>query len=1135
MNKIYNSLGTLYDLFPNISLKMKLTTLFLIIALFRIQASTYSQNVKLTLDLDAVSYMTVFDEIEALTEFKFLGNQDVINSGRLVSVHVKKERIEKILTNLFLGTNITFKILDRQIILKKEIQGIPLNLIPISKITKPDKIQVSVNGTIVDSNGTPLPGANIVVKNSTNGVTADFDGNFSIDITDVNAILVISYIGFITQEVSVTGKESINITLLEDAAKLDEVVVTGVISGTSKKKLAFTVAKVKAEDLQQTTSGNAVQALSGKVPGVRIVQSGGQPGAEPSVRLRGATSLTGSQKPLVIIDGIITEGSIADINPEDIASMEVIKDAAAASLYGSRAANGVIQIFTKRGSELQEGETKIILRNEFGYSFPGRKYPLATHHPFELDGKGQFILDGSNNLILEADGIVDNPYPLLYDQQDLLYVNGLSMTNYLSISRNNTGTNWAGSVSNYQEDGILKDTDGYERKTLRLNVDQVITSKLNVSINTQYIESNGDNVERSKDSPFYTSLVIPPDVNLNEPNVDGSPFIYNPVPTDDFTNPLYELNNRINETKRVRQLAGANFNYKPYEWLHFSGNTSLDREQRFDTDYYPRGYLSLREPALADGLLTKKHTETKAINSSITALLFKSFGDLVVKIRPSVLFEDLNLNGIITEGRSFVVDDTPSLDAATLITGSSFDQDIRSTNFFTIASLDYKDRYIGDVLFRRDGSSLFGADQRHANYYRVSGAYRISEEPWFNLNGIDEFKLRASHGTAGLRPPFEAQYETLKVVGGSLQFSTLGNTNLKPAVSTATELGYNLDFLERFSLEFSYAKNVIEDQILKVPLASAAGFPYQWQNAGTMESETIEALFRASIFRGKDFNWDVQFSFDNTKQKVTKLNVAPFLQSNVLSSLRSEAVGPAIFLVEEGVSFGTMVGRDFARSFNQVPQVFDNLGTAIPNEDAYVINEDGYVVLADTYQTVNEAPIPLLDDKGQIAAVKIGDTNPDFQLGIYNTFNWKNLSASFLLDWKQGGDIYNNTRQNLYETPRHGDVDQSNKSIETRKPIGYYQSLYSTNSSSSHFVEDGSYLKLREAAINYQISGTALGSIGDFVDQVTFGLTGRNLITLTKYSGFDPEVGASDATLFPYDNFSYPNFRKFTFRIEVAF
>jgi len=1084
-----------------------------------------SQNTKIKIDEDkTVSVDQIFDILRDQTEFTFVYHEDLFKNVPKLLLKKGTYLANNLLNKSLNSGNFIFEIDDKNktIVIKQAPNTVKLQ-------------EIIISGLVTDTQGAPLPGATIIAKGTTLGATTDLDGKFELKITKDVTTLIVSYLGFTTKEVAVNGKIFFEISLLESANSLDEVVVTGVISGTSKKKLAFTVIKIKEEDLQQTTSGNAVQALAGKAPGVRIVQSGGQPGSEPSVRLRGATSLTGSQKPLIIIDGIITEGSIADINPEDIASMEVIKDAAGASLYGSRAANGVIQIFTKRGANLPDGETKINLRNEFGYSVPGNKFPLATHHQFVLDENGQFALDGSGNRIIEADGIVDNPYPVFNDHQDLMYVNGTSLTNYFSIAKRNGGTNWAASASNFKEEGILKDTDGYNRKTLRLNIDHKISSKLDVSISTQYIESKGQNIERSKDSPFYTTLVIPPDVDMTVSNLDGSPFIYNPVPSDDFSNPLYEINNRINETERVRQLAGADFTYKPLEWLHFSGNASLDREQRFDTDYFPRGYLSLRQPALANGLLMKRHTETKAINSSITALIFKNFGDLSVKVRPSILFEDLNTNNVTTEGRSFVVDDTPSLDAATIITASSFSEDTRSTNFFTIASLDFKDRYIGDVLFRRDGSSLFGAEERYANYFRVSGAYRISEEPWFNINGIDEFKLRASHGTAGLRPPFEAQYETLNVIGGSLQFSTLGNTKLKPAVSTATELGFNLDFLDRFSVEFSYAKNVIDDQILKVPLSSAAGFPFQWQNAGSLESETIEAQINASVFRENNFKWDLQLSFDRTKQKITKLNVAPFLQSNVLTSLRQEPVGPAIFLVEEGISFGTMIGRDFARNLDQVPQLLDASGLPIPNEDSYVINEDGYVVLASTYHTPGEKPIALLDESGQIASVKIGDVNPDFQVGIYNTFKYKNWGASILLDWKQGGDIYNNTRQNLYETPRHGDVDQFNKPLEARKPVGYYQTLYATNSSSSHFVEDGTYLKLREIAINYEIKGSSLGKMGDFVENITFGLTGRNLLTFTKYSGFDPEVGASDATLFPYDNFSYPNFRKYTFRIEFEF
>ena len=350
MNKKIIRLGIICLLFPNISLKMKLTTLFLIIAFFKIEASTYSQNTKITLDLDAVSIMTVFNEIEAKSEFKFLGNQDVIDNGKLVSVHVNKERIDNILTELFKGTDISFKIIDRQIILKREKPKLTLIKSPDVGLNQV-KEQQTITGTITDKEGTPLPGANILEKGTTNGTQADFDGNFSIELSGEDSILVISYIGFSTKEVSVNGQTNISVSLEESAAGLDEVVVVGY--GTQKKiNLTGSVSSIDTDDIATRPVTNISSGLSGLAAGVSVVQnSGGTAGGDgATIRIRGVGTMNNSN-PLVVVDGVPSEGTgiMNDIDPNDIENISILKDAASASIYGSRGANGVILITTKRG------------------------------------------------------------------------------------------------------------------------------------------------------------------------------------------------------------------------------------------------------------------------------------------------------------------------------------------------------------------------------------------------------------------------------------------------------------------------------------------------------------------------------------------------------------------------------------------------------------------------------------------------------------------------------------------------------------------------------------------------------------------------------------------------------------------
>ena len=324
------------------NLTMKLTTLLLIVSLFKIQANTYAQNAKISLNLNQVTVQDVFNEIESRSDFRFLYNHEKVDLKRSVSVHADKERISSILEKLFSHTDIYFTVKNKQIILKT---GKEIDLPPTADNTV---LQHIVAGNISDSAGLPLPGANILEKGTTNGVTADFDGNFSLAVSNENAVLVVSYIGFATQEVAVNGRTNISVTLAEDAAGLDEVVVVGF--GTQKKvNLTGSVATVDGETLTKRPITNAASMLQGQVAGLRIVQDTGEPGNENlSIRIRGqGTFSNAGSNPLVLIDGV--DGNLSDLDPNDIDNISVLKDAASASIYGSRAANGVILVTTKSG------------------------------------------------------------------------------------------------------------------------------------------------------------------------------------------------------------------------------------------------------------------------------------------------------------------------------------------------------------------------------------------------------------------------------------------------------------------------------------------------------------------------------------------------------------------------------------------------------------------------------------------------------------------------------------------------------------------------------------------------------------------------------------------------------------------
>jgi len=431
-------------------------------------------------------------------------------------------------------------------------------------------------------------------------------------------------------------------------------------------------------------------------------------------------------------------------------------------------------------------------------------------------------------------------------------------------------------------------------------------------------------------------------------------------------------------------------------------------------------------------------------------------------------------------------------------------------------------------MYRYDGSSLFGENERWQPYFRVSGAWRITED--FKMNNIQEMKLRAAYGTAGQRPPFSAQYEVMSVSNGIASKSAKGNKDLKPSHTSEFEVGLDVDFLNRFSFSAVYANGITTDQFLQAPQASFAnGWNTQWVNAGTLESNTIEASLQTKIINRSDFSWNLNVVFDRNRNKITELNIPPY-QTGPEGQEAYKA-----FYIREGETFGVMYGSHFLRSMDELAQQIGFM-SGKKMED-YTINADGYVIPLGTEGTTSELPVKQLDENGKQAFVKIGDSNPDFKMGFASTMNYKAFTLYFLFDWKQGGDIYNKTAQWLTRDDRHGMMDQAGKPENEKKTIDYYKAFYDVNDFNDFWIEDGTFVKLRELSLSYTMPrGTLSKFASGFVKDAKLSLIGRNLLTFTNYTGFDPEVGTTNGTqIYAYDFAGYPNFRAFSASLELKF
>lgn len=1017
-------------------------------------------------------------------------------------------------------------------------------------------------GTVTDANtGETLPGVNVFLVGSEKGSATNGNGEFEIDNLSFGTYTMrVTYVGYKkkTQEIEIQSSEkSVEVSLQPDVLGMEEVVVTGVGGATSREKTSFTVEQVGEEQLEKAPAVSAGASLSGKVAGVDVRPTSGAPGSGTNITLRGQGSISGSNQPLYIVDGVILAGDAVDIDPQDIKNIEVVKGAAAASLYGSRAQNGIINITTKRGESLGLGSTQVTIRNEYGVNQLQNEIPVNQSHWFQTNDQGEW-LDSNGNVVgfdeaandefVPGIAFADNEYPgETYDNMNRFFDPGSFYRNYIGVAQNLEKTNFLASFSNTNEAGVISGIDGYNRKSVRLNVDHKVSSAFSVTASGNYVSStNEDPAVGGMPNPFFGLLFQFPNQDLAaDKDDDGLPDVQ-PTSRIQEENPLYGVRSEAEGTRdRSRVLGSFDVKYQPVDWFNLEGNFSYDRLEEKNVDYLPLGFQSI-DAGTESGFYNRYNATDQATNASLTASFLKDFGDLSTQTRFRALIEDASFESTTAEGNAFITKGVKNLDATDPESQSvsSLIQTIRSKGFFAITNLDFKDRYILDLMIRRDGSSLFGSDERWHTYYRISGAYRVSEESWwFAPEVLNEFKLRYSLGTAGARPDFSAQYETFDVGVGSISKGTLGNPDLKPELTTEQEFGIDMGILDEIFVQLTYAKSNVEEQLLEVPLPSYYGYSTQWQNAGKVETETFEATVDATVFQNKNMSWQVGATFDKTDQRITEYN-KPALRVGP-GDPDTESSYPA-FYYREGEVFGVMYGTKWMTSYDQLPSG--------ASRDAFDINDDGYLVYVgsgNTYQDgiseelwgttgdVNgesyDWGMPIADQtEDGNTFQRIGSVVPDFNLGFNTTFNFKGFSAYMVWDAQIGGDIYNATSQWPYRDNLHGDIDQRGKAESNKKPIQYYAALYNTNAINSHFVEDGSFVKLRELSLDYTFGSDQLSNIfgGNFLRQVTVGVTGRNLLTLTGYPGYDPDVMDDGYRI---DNFSYPVYRTFTGKLEFKF
>tara|TARA_R110000868_G_scaffold13102_9_gene61706 strand:- start:8723 stop:12118 length:3396 start_codon:yes stop_codon:yes gene_type:complete len=1131
MNKKIIRLGIICLLFPNISLKMKLTTLFLIIAFFKIEASTYSQNTKITLDLDAVSIMTVFNEIEAKSEFKFLGNQDVIDNGKLVSVHVNKERIDNILTELFKGTDISFKIIDRQIILKREKPKLTLIKSPDVGLNQV-KEQQTITGTITDKEGTPLPGANILEKGTTNGTQADFDGNFSIELSGEDSILVISYIGFSTKEVSVNGQTNISVSLEESAAGLDEVVVVGY--GTQKKiNLTGSVSSIDTDDIATRPVTNISSGLSGLAAGVSVVQnSGGTAGGDgATIRIRGVGTMNNSN-PLVVVDGVPSEGTgiMNDIDPNDIENISILKDAASASIYGSRGANGVILITTKRG---KSGKPRLTYNTYYGTQSIPKLIDYVSDFADYMEIANRIRPNQQNFSQADIQEWRDNPNDPLYHpnvnwNEELFGGSAPIMNHSLGYSGGNEKTTYRFSMSYLDQDGITNGNN-IQRFGIRTNLSSEVLDGVRMGGNVffRWTDLSPNALTMSTTSTEWSPSIT----NLRHPDGRWGGTQSGSVQT--ISAPYAELANRVREQNERRLMGNVFAEWEIVDGLKATAKVAMDFNQGVTNNFNKRyDVWNFRtEQRIAQIELGTGRSATVAqnqdyqINTNLLLEYTKNIGNHNIKVLGGYETLRFRADGVNVTRQQFPNNAVQGINAGLeLIGGGGTIAEWSMQSYFGRVNYIYKDKYLFEANIRADGSSRFKDGNRWGYFPSFSAGWNITEEDFLkNVNGLNYLKLRASWGKLGNNRIGNYPYQSTYTLNQNYSFNgqvysgiaqnALTNEDIKWEETTTTDIGIDASFFNnKLSLTADYFIRKTEGILTELPIPQFLGAKSEpVVNLASMENKGFELTL---AHRGQigEVSYNVSANVSKIHNEVTD-----YFADIVTGGTQIGYAFDSYFGYEVHDIFRTQEQLDNAathRPFTKLGDLEfkdqiteDTDGDGIPDEGNGVIGTEDRVIIGNR--------IPKYTFGGNIGFNYEGfDFGMLFQgIAKRDRNTWDYMITP--MNWVDKGVIPQRWVDNEW-TPNNPNAILPRMANESQPFI---------IEESDFWVKDVSYLRVKNVQLGYDITYSALKT--DILSKFRIYVSADNLFTFTNEEwGFDPETD---------DVRSVPNVRTITLGLNVAF
>lgn len=1054
---------------------MKVFTLIMLLGVIHVSARSYSQNTKLSMNMQNVSIKQVLSKIEDQTEYRFLYSDSRVNVEKIVDVELTNKPVEDILESIFDGSNIQYKVIGRQILLSDAAEAAEVF----------QQKQKAVTGKVTDTSGMPVPGVSVIVKGTTTGTITDMDGKFSLDVQGDNRVLLFSFVGMKSQEFPVEGKTSFSVVMEEETIGLEEVVAVGYGTQT-KREISGSVTNVSEKSFNKGVTRTGVDLLKGKVAGLTITNGSGDITKDQTIRLRGTSSLNASSQPFIVVDGV-PGLSLNSVAPQDIESISVLKDASAAAIYGSRSASGVILITTKKG---KKDFTSV---DYDGYVAVDN----VTNVPDLLNAQEWRDYATKNNINTAGLDKGGNT-----DWFDEIMRTGITQNHSLSLSGSSKSSSYRASVSYLNQEGVVKD-NSLERYNVRMTFNQkALNDRLDLTF-TGVISQRDYTPSDTRN--FVLAYNMIPVYSVFNP--DGTWYDNQEY---DQGNPVRNMTYNSQENKN-----GLYFgNFKADLDLIKGMKASLNVLKQRETNDYSQYLNSQTERGRNDIGYAKRESWTADKQLLEATLNYKKIvGAHNMNFLAGYSYEDNYYQKMGGQNRQFVTD----LFAANNIGAG---ENLRSgdvwseknmnklISFFGRVNYTLLEKYVLTASIRRDGSSKFGKNHQWGTFPSVSAAWHMKEESFLkNVNIIDDLKFRIGYGVSGNQDGLNP-YLSLPLYGkagqyydngkwySAYQFDQNENPDLRWEQTSMFNLGFDYSFLKgRINGSIDYYNKNTDDLLYTYTVPQP---PYlkgtMMANVGSMSNKGFEFVVNGDIIRKDNFRWNASFNIAHNKNEITSLSNDQFTTSSIKTGSAWIRGGSnnTTHIVEEGKEVGTFYGW---------------VCNGIDSNGKYIMDDmiDGKAGLTDEDRTY------------------IGSAQPDFTYGFSNALTYKNWELNFFLRGVYGNDVLNFSKMSYATTQWLPGANVLREALT----IG----LKESPKYCSYYIEDGSFLRMDNASVAYTFD--TKGKYG--INKLRVYLTGQNLFVITKYTGLDPEVEMSGLDPGVEGREYYPKSRTFSIGLNLSF